>query len=239
MGVRKNVNRFFCLCVGLVFVSCAVYRSKGDDSIPDGKYRSRALGSRMIYLQNHGDSLAVYKLSRFQNDLVADTGMLNILFFPPRSGPKPSSLSFNATTFDFDALAIPFKYRPETTSLPAQFTTSLNGAIFFGVRNDNYKIRYKKHILNYYRRTTRHYAISLGGFTGFGSTAMSPWVTNNNIVSEYEGVVWLKGVAVIMGIGNFTSGLSIGWDNLLDKNNSYWIYENKPWIGLVFGLNLN
>jgi hypothetical protein len=51
--------------------------------------------------------------------------------------------------------------------------------------------------------------------------------------------VWSKGVALIMAIGKFTSGLSIGWDNLLDKNNKSWIYEGKPWVGLVFGLNLN
>ena len=28
-------------------------------------------------------------------------------------------------------------------------------------------------------------------------------------------------------------------NNLLDKNNYLWVYENQPWIGLAFGLNLN
>ncbi|GAB3813836.1 hypothetical protein GCM10028895_06320 [Pontibacter rugosus] len=56
---------------------------------------------------------------------------------------------------------------------------------------------------------------------------------------EYEGVVLLKGVAGIIGINNFSLGLTIGIDHLFDKNRDDWIYQHKPWVGLAFGLNLN
>jgi hypothetical protein len=68
---------------------------------------------------------------------------------------------------------------------------------------------------------------------------MNPWVTENQITQEYDGVVWSKGIAGIIGIDNFTIGLALGWDHLLDKNKNYWIYQGKPWLGLAFGLNLN
>ena len=68
---------------------------------------------------------------------------------------------------------------------------------------------------------------------------MNPWVTENNISIEYDGVVWSKGLAGILAIDNFTIGLGLGWDYLTDANKKYWIYQNMPWLGLAFGLNLN
>lgn len=68
---------------------------------------------------------------------------------------------------------------------------------------------------------------------------MTPTNTFNKISQEYDGVVWNKGLAGILAINNFTVGLSLGIDNLLDKNKKVWIYESKPWVGIAFGLNLN
>ena len=68
---------------------------------------------------------------------------------------------------------------------------------------------------------------------------MNPSVTNNQITTEYDGLVSSKGLAGIIGINNFTIGLALGYDNLLDANKKKWIYQGKPWIGLAFGLNLN
>jgi hypothetical protein len=68
---------------------------------------------------------------------------------------------------------------------------------------------------------------------------MNPFVTNNNIQSEYDGVVLTKGLAGLVGVGEFTFGASLGFDNLLDKNRKNWIYENKPWVGFSVGFNIN
>jgi hypothetical protein len=35
-----------------------------------------------------------------------------------------------------------------------------------------------------------------------------------------------------------TLGLSLGFDNLLDPNEHIWAYQQKPWIGLMLGINL-
>jgi hypothetical protein len=68
---------------------------------------------------------------------------------------------------------------------------------------------------------------------------MNPWVTENQINIEYDGVVWTNGLVVIMGLNKFAVGLALGWDRLLDDNRKYWIYEKQPWLGLAVGLNLN
>lgn len=239
MKAIKNLKYFFGFFVAFLFFGCGAFKDTVNDSFYDGKYRSKIFSSKKVYVQNASDSVVIYKLNKVNGEYIADTVIPFKKIFVERVGQPVSSHVFNAITFDFDALTIPFKYRFETKVLPQQFTTSLNGGVYLGFRNDRYKLIYKKHFFNYYQREVRHYAISFGGFTGFGSTAMNPWVTDNNINSEYEGVVWLKGAALIMAVGKFTSGISIGWDNLLDKNNKFWIYEGKPWVGLVFGLNLN
>jgi hypothetical protein len=68
---------------------------------------------------------------------------------------------------------------------------------------------------------------------------MNPWVTRDQITSEYDGIVWLNGIAGIVGFNNFTFGFAISIDHLLDHNHKVWIYQGKPWLGLTLGLNLN
>lgn len=63
--------------------------------------------------------------------------------------------------------------------------------------------------------------------------------TNNAIATEYDGLILQKGIAGIVAINKLTIGVSVGFDDLLDRNNKNWIYENKPWFGLMLGLNLN
>ncbi len=68
---------------------------------------------------------------------------------------------------------------------------------------------------------------------------MNPWVTNDRITIEYDGVVWTKGITGILGLNRFSVGVAAGWDDLLDRNKPYWIYQRKPWAGFALGLNLN
>ena len=74
---------------------------------------------------------------------------------------------------------------------------------------------------------------------GLGNTIITPTTTNNVISSEYDGIILQKGIAGIIAVNKLTVGLSLGSDNLLDVNQNFWIYQNKPWFGLMLGLNLN
>lgn len=88
-------------------------------------------------------------------------------------------------------------------------------------------------------RYSNHYGLTVGVFSGFGSTLIGPWFTKDQVQLEYDGVVWTNGVAVSIAFNYLTIGLGLGWDKLLDTNKSVWIYQNKPWLGLVLGINLN
>lgn len=88
-------------------------------------------------------------------------------------------------------------------------------------------------------RIINHFGFSIGGFSSLGNTFISPTTTNNAVQQEYDGIVWSKGVAGIFAINNFRLGVALVYENLLDYNNDFWVYESRPWPGLTFGLNLN
>ncbi len=111
--------------------------------------------------------------------------------------------------------------------------------IYLGRRIDAYTIRYQTNPLKGYNRQIKHCGFSLGTFIGIGSSTVGPSTTNNQLSYEYDGVILNKGIAAIVAVDNFTVGVSLGFDNLLDRNKKLWIYQNKMNVGLVVGLNLN
>lgn len=225
----------FLFLFSLLFLtSCGVLNQKSEYEIASDTYKYKS--KKSIYLENVADTLKIFTLDSLKNNVAQAKPQI---FLKETTHKISDSPLFYKTSIDVDFLTIPFKYRPKQKDLPNQFTTSLNGAIFLGHRTDFYKIKYAKDLLNKYHRNTKHYAFSFGVFTGLGATTMNPSVTQEKITKEYDGLVWSKGVAGIMGINNFTVGLAFGFDDLLDENKKDWIYQQKMWYGLTFGLNLN
>jgi hypothetical protein len=236
----KNKMYYFFLIVSVLFSSCASIKETPKYSFADGNYKSKIFDNKIsrVYVDNEDDSIYVYKIKTKHLDLL-DSSYTKIAFPQQKSENSIPTTNFKQASFDLDFLTIPFKFRPQTDYLPQQFNTNLNGVIYIGYRNDIYKLNYKKTPLHTFVRKSTHYGFSYGLFTGFGGTTMNPWVTNNKISFEYDGIVWSKGIAAIIGIDNFTIGLALGVDELLDNNKNIWIYQDKPWFGLAFGLNLN
>ncbi|MCE6991868.1 hypothetical protein [Dyadobacter sp. CY323] len=154
-------------------------------------------------------------------------------------GRKPWRNQILQKGFDVDIMTIPIKFRPSTSSFPKQFSNHLNGDVYLGYRTDLYRLSFEKDPIGRIHEKVKHYGLSGGFMTGFGLTPMNSWVTNNGINIEYDGLVWSKGIAVIMGLEKFTFGLIGGIDHLLDENKQLWIYQGKPYVGLAVGLNLN
>lgn len=239
----NSMKRYYVLIYILIsagLFSCSVNRNTPKYSFANGYYFSKVFNQQQskVYVNNTEDSIFVYQAD-INNSLIDITKNLKVSFPQQKSNVNILPNKFRQTSFDVDFLTIPFKFRPEAKSFPPQFNTNLNGAVYLGYRNDLYRLSYKKTPLNAFNRQTSHYGFSIGIFTGLGGTAINPSVTNNGISFEYDGVLWTKGLAAIIGINNFTIGLALGWDNLLDNNRSYWIYQEKPWLGLAFGLNIN
>jgi hypothetical protein len=147
-------------------------------------------------------------------------------------------LFFLKRSFDIDVMTVGFKYRPATLNLPRQLTTDFNGNVYLGYRFDRFKVRHKSTPLGV-KKIYSHRGITGGLFGGIGSTAVTPWTTNNLVADEYNGFTISRGLALMVGINSLTVGFGIGWDALTDRDKSVWIYQNKPWYGLTVGLNLN
>lgn len=150
-----------------------------------------------------------------------------------------SKAIFHKHSFDFDFMTIPLKLRPAQRDVPAQLNTHLNGAFYVGYRNDRFTLRYHVDPLKRSTQSINHFGVSVGLFSGVGGTFVSPTTTDFKIDKEYDGVVWCNGVAAFVAMNRFTMGLAFGIDYLTDKNRTLWIYQNKPWAALAFGLNLN
>lgn len=218
--------RFFIYFFSLILLaSCSVIQNTPKFGLQDGIYDA---GNEKVYVETQNDTLWVS----------AEKG--NQSFALPTGNKQDLGVKiFRKSTFDLDVLAIPVKYRGSQAGLPPQLASEINASLYFGKRKDYFQVSYDQTPSKKYKRKLDHYGFSLGGFVGFGNTIMNSDVSQGQLGYEYQAVTFSKGVAGIIGINNFTLGFAFGFDQLLDKNASYWIYDQKPWLGLALGLNLN
>jgi hypothetical protein len=210
------------------------------NELEDGFYIQKSDGvTQKVYIDNDETGIKVYDVRVTDGQWRIDTTHpINTYGNEIIAG---SMTTFRQASFDLDFLTIPLKFRPSRATVPSQLNANLNGALFAGYRIDRYYLSSAKTPLglNSSERNVNHFAMSFGAFSGFGNTAITHTTTANMIVPEYDGIVWSSGVAGIVAVNNVTVGLAIGLDHLLDKNRNVWIYQNRPWLGLSFGLNLN
>ena len=211
--------------------SCTTLQNNAKYELANGNYKLKAEGKKYdCYVQNNQDNILIYKLpSKISTNLPNELDQ----YLPLKQRLIKPSL-------DIDILTALFKVRPQINDvLPTQLNTNFNGNIYVGHRTDIYQIHYKKNPLDIYQRQINHFGFSGGLFLGLGNTALNPSTTTNTVSGEYDGLILQKGIAGILAVNKLTIGVSLGFDNLLDKNSKSWIYENKPWVGLMLGLNLN
>jgi hypothetical protein len=225
----------------LMLAGCTGFSESAKFGLNEGYYKEKGKGSdRLVYIYASEDTLVAYPAQRKENRLLVDTSAAVSLAFPAvEQGRGLAPQTYHEYSFDLDVLAIPFKYRPVSEGHPRQLGTQFSGALYAGYRTDRYRIRYQPTPLGLAQRRITHYGYSIGLFSGIGAEPINPWVTLDRYAGEYDGVVWMNGIAAIVGVNSFTFGLAIGADWLLDRNRSIWIYQTKPWLGLAVGLNLN
>ncbi len=141
---------------------------------------------------------------------------------------------------DLDVFTIPFKVRPPQSGVPVQLNTNFNAAVYVGRRLDFYSLRTKRTTPFGPTAHIRATGIGYGAFIGAGSTYITSDVTGPRATAaDYEGVVVHGGLAAIYDARAFNIGLAVGVDQLLGPDGSAWIYQHKPWFGILFGLDLN
>ncbi|AYA38159.1 hypothetical protein D3Y59_14595 [Hymenobacter oligotrophus] len=204
------------------------------DTLPDGRYRVlhstvpalQAQRHRPAYLHQAADTLLLASSE--------DAPNAQAVALPP--GQHTTVL---ARRFDVDVFTLPFKIRPARGPLPVQLNTQFNAALYLGRRLDFY------HLHSPSGRPGRPPAVrdlgfGYGVFAGLGAAVINPDVTNQQArVAEYEGMVAHAGAAFIYDARVFNIGLALGADHLFGPDGRHWLYQHKPWVGILFGLDLN
>ncbi|TGE05395.1 hypothetical protein EU556_18990 [Hymenobacter fodinae] len=144
-----------------------------------------------------------------------------------------------ARRLDVDVFTIPFKVRPPRAGVPVQLNTNFNAALYLGRRLDFYHLTSHQLLGGRRQPIIRTTGLGYGIFTGLGSSQITPDFTRQHATTDYEGFVLHAGVATIYDAHIFNLGLAVGADQLLGPDGRHWIYQRKPWFGVLFGLDLN
>jgi hypothetical protein len=235
-----SMKYWFSLTGLFALFSCETLKQSSKYQFTEGYYNVKSGGDRIgkVYALTASDSIKAYRKIDLEREKI-DTTKAILIAFPPQKPNGFQPHSFRRTTFDVDVLTVLFKYRPSVKGFPPQFNASFNGAAYFGYRTDTYKLSYSKTPMHVFNRRITHYGYSFGVFTGFGTARIDEYVTNNALSIEYDGLVNLTGVAVILAVDKLSFGITCGEDHLLDKNARLWVNNGMPWLGISLGLNLN
>ncbi|MFY7840468.1 MAG: hypothetical protein ACOVP7_09335 [Lacibacter sp.] len=231
------------LIVSFAFTGCSVLQKSSLQDIPEGRYllphNPAENNAKDSLQQKHTDKIYLY----LENDSIFYLPYNNHNSAPakliyPLSDQQTKLVLFKPS-FDFDIFTTPFKFRPAITGIPQQLNTNFNGSFYFGYRMDRYTLKKRQLYPGVVRENFNKTGIGIGAFVGAGSVFINPKFMNNAIDYEYDAFAIDYGAAALFGFRNFSTGLSLGFDLLTDKNRKHWVYQNKLWIGIFIGLNLN
>lgn len=226
--------------VALYLSSCSIIRKTKEHDLSDGTYTKKEGSQKsIVFVDVEGDDFRIFPVIRERNNWAADTSGTEAIYLPSVVTYQVMDFNLVKRSFDLDVLTTPLKIRFATAGIPSQLNATLNGSVFAGFRTDVYTVKYQQNPLKAAARHVTRLGYSIGLFSGIGNSLISPSTTQDRIAYEYDGITWSKGLAGFLGINNYTIGLTVGIDHLLDGNRQIWIYERKPWLGLSFGLNLN
>lgn len=208
--------------------------------LPDGYYRVRAVSNDTLRRQLYQTPPNYYVQQR------ADT----LLFTPPATSAAipawwlyrlrgPEEVRLLHRSFDLDIFSIPFKALPPRSGFPVQLNTNFNAALYVGQRLDFYRLRNRRLTPFQPRPFIRSNGFGYGLFGGLGSSIITADVTRQHALTDYEGFTLHGGAAAIYDARLLNIGLAVGVDHLLGPDGSYWTYQNRPWVGVLFGLDLN
>ena len=221
----------FTIIVLLTFASCKSLNEI--EQLPKGQYHVSTNDVKKIDPSYEGNTKL--KLSIRNNDSA-------ILFYNDQYKISVTldsiihyDLLLRQRLIDVDIFTIPFKIRPSVKDFPPQLNPNFSAALYLGRRHNYYKYR---NINNEGAKLFTR-GIGYGVFAGLGAVTMNSYVTSGAIGYEYDGMVMNTGAAVIYDAKKFNLGISVGTDILLDKNRKSWLYQKKPWLGILFGIDLN
>ena len=235
--IKHRNNLILVAACSFVLSSCSVIEKASIHGLQSGYYTADydSLKGRKVYLDVYDDAIAGYTES--DNELSSAPDFVISMVEPASPGLCPTR--FTKKSLDIDITSILFKYRFEAPGLPAQLNTDFNAALFAGWRKDYYLVQCTTNPLNNRSCDIINRGFDFGVFAGTGTTLVSPFTTRNLFADEYNGMILQFGIAVFTETNVASIGLATGFDHLVSSDRDIWIYNKKPWIGLIVGIALN
>jgi hypothetical protein len=223
----------------LLTSGCATVKTVTRHDFDSGFYTLKKKGEdpHKIYADVTEDSLAVYPvIIEGGKDIPDISSHIGTKICEIKSGSYFYKNSYVQNSIDVDLSTVLMKLRPPQKNVPTQLSYNINAALYMGLRKDFYKLIPYKSPLKKETSFVRQFGFDAGLFAGIGMTAMNPWVTEGKVPIEYDGIIFQKGVAGFITIDRMSIGVSLGFDTLLDSNKKNWVYNQKPYIGLMIGI---
>ena len=188
-----------------------------------------------VYLDVGDAEINAYRVTENRLD---DSAMISVSF-PLVDSLYHFPMTFRRKSIDIDLTAVLLKCRLPVDNHPAQMITDFNAALYAGWRTDNFRIRKEMDPIGRSRDEIIHRGYDFGLFAGTGATVIGPFSTNNIVTDEYNGMIIEFGLAGFLETNFASFGIAAGFDYLLSDDRNSWIYNKKPWIGLIVGIALN
>jgi hypothetical protein len=230
----KIINLIIILSLALLN-SCSVIEKSSQHGFDNGYYMFKSSNplAGKVYVNVEDQKLELYP----ESEKVLEDLPLTIILSNADTLPNP--LEFTKKSLDIDLTTVLLKYRPSVFNLPVQMNTDFNIALYAGWRHDKYLIRNNVDDLKKSNHDIVSRGYDFGLFAGPGTTAINPFSTRNMVENEYNGMILQYGVAGFLESNVASFGIAAGFDYLLSPDRGFWIYNNKPWFGLIIGIALN
>jgi hypothetical protein len=235
----KRSKLFILILLMLACFSCVPLEKISRHDFDSGYYKMKSSCCKPsdVYIDLVEDSIIVYKVTGEGKTKAPElSSAQGIRFSQIDNSSFLHESSFIKNSIDLDLSTVILKYRPSYSGVPNQLSSNINAVIYFGLRRDFYRVKSNISPLKKVSSNLRHIGFDAGFLAGFGITPVNPTVTNSKLVQEYDGFYFQKGLALFFTIDRMSVGLALGFDNLLDENSHIWIYNQKPWIGIVLGI---
>lgn len=153
-------------------------------------------------------------------------------------------ISYANRNAEFGPLTIPFKYRfgytKDTVEVKQQFDADLNIGFFAGYRLGKYRVRYEGRSF----KKLANISCTIGGFLSLSAAKLDENGTTAGKAPFAEGEeasigVLSPGIGIMLDVYNVNIGGFLGWDVGFGNEAKNWNFNNRPWIGIGIGYNLN
>jgi hypothetical protein len=219
----------------ILFSACSILEKSSQHGFSNGyyKFKSNNVLAGKVYVNVDEAELEVFK---------EDNNKLENLpyhIYMKNADSLKESVRFTRKSLDIDLTTILLKYRPSVNDLPAQMITDFNMAMYAGWRHDTYLLRKSRDPLGKNKPEIIGRGYDFGIFAGPGTTAVNAFSTGNHVENEYNGMIIQYGVAGFLESKVASFGIAAGYDYLVSPDRKVWIYNQKPWFGLIIGIALN